>query len=243
MAYDVTKVVNGRSYRYRVRSERDAVTGKFRNRWTYLGRADAAGVISPTRERRNARTALLDALERLLLTNDPDAVTAAAVSTEAGVAHGTFYRYFRNKSEAIVALFERLGASRSADFEMLDAVPAALPEARAALRAWMSGRFRAKDKHVDLLRVFDSLWAREELLDAHRRARRASFNERLRAYLTTIDERGFARIADPAASASVLAAMLVGIFRETILTGPLDEARIAAAVDLIERAVFGASVV
>jgi AcrR family transcriptional regulator len=167
-------------------------------------------------------------------------VTAAAVSTEAGVAHGTFYRYFRNKSEAIVALFERLGASRSADFEMLDAVPASLAEARAALRAWMGGRFRAKDRHVDLLRVFDSLWARDELLDAHRRERRDAFTERLRAYLTTIDERGFARIADPAASAAVLAAMLVGLFHETILTGPLDEAHIGAAVDLIERAVFGA---
>jgi hypothetical protein len=40
MAYEVTKLVNGRPYRYRVRSERDPDTGKTRNRWTYLGRGD-----------------------------------------------------------------------------------------------------------------------------------------------------------------------------------------------------------
>jgi AcrR family transcriptional regulator len=242
MAYEVTKVVNGRSYRYRVRSERDPLTGKFRNRWTYLGRADAAGAVAPARERRNARTALLDALERLLLSTDPDAVTAAAISTEAGVAHGTFYRYFRNKSEAIVALFERLGAARSANHDALDVVPATAADARTALRTWASGVFYAKDRHVGLLRVFDTLSARDELLDAHRKARREAFVSRMRAYLAMLDERGFAHIADPAASASVLVSMFVGIFRDAILTGPLDETQVAAAVDLIERAVFGFSV-
>src|SRR6185312_10108320 len=104
MAYEVTKLVNGRPYRYRVRSERDSVTGKTRNRWTYLGRGEAGAAPAPARPRPNARDALLDALERLLDRHDPRDVTAGAVSVEAGLAHGTFYRYFRNRDDAIRAL-------------------------------------------------------------------------------------------------------------------------------------------
>ncbi len=78
MAYEVTKLVNGRPYRYRVRSERDPDTGKVRNRWTYLGRGDATGPAPVAKPRPNARAALLDALERLLDRSDPADVTAAA---------------------------------------------------------------------------------------------------------------------------------------------------------------------
>ena len=92
MAYEVTKLVNGRPYRYRVRSERDPATGKTRNRWTYLGRVDAGRGPATLKPRPNAREALLDALERLLDRSEPGDVTAAAVSVEAGLAHGTFYR-------------------------------------------------------------------------------------------------------------------------------------------------------
>ena len=240
MAYEVTKVVNGRPYRYRVRSERDVATGRFRNRWTYLGRADAATSPAPVRARRNARAALLDALERLLLTADPDAVTAAAVSAEAGVAHGTFYRYFRNKRDAIVALFDRVRASRSSELEALEAVPATRTQARAALRMWADALLRKPERNAGILRVLYLFSLQDEALIAHRRTRREAFVARLRAYLTTLDERGFAHVADPSATASILVAMIDGIFREAILTEALDDARIAAAVDLIDGGVFDA---
>ena len=64
MAYEVTKLVNGRPYRYRVRSERDPESGKVRNRWTYLGRVDANRPHAAVKPRPNAREALLDSLER-----------------------------------------------------------------------------------------------------------------------------------------------------------------------------------
>ncbi|HEV8022739.1 MAG TPA: TetR/AcrR family transcriptional regulator, partial [Candidatus Lustribacter sp.] len=108
MAYEVTKLVNGRPYRYQVRSERDPASGKLRNRWTYLGRGDPGAKPGPAKPRPNARQALLDALERLLDRSDPGDVTAAAVSLEAGLAHGTFYRYFHNRVDAIRALADDL---------------------------------------------------------------------------------------------------------------------------------------
>jgi AcrR family transcriptional regulator len=238
MAYEVIKTVNGRPYRYRVRSERDAETGKFRNRWTYLGRADANVSSAPVRPRRNARTALLDGLERLLLSGDPEAVTAAAISTEAGVAHGTFYRYFRNKNEAIVALFERLRSARQSEHAALEAVPESAEDARRALRGWLDALLREKGNHAALMRVLLGLAAHDEALAAHQRTRRVEAAERLRVYLVTLDERGFVHTSDAAAMATVLVAMIGGIFREAILREPLDDARIAAAIELIEAAVF-----
>jgi AcrR family transcriptional regulator len=238
MSYEVTKLVHGRPYRYRVRSERDAVTGKMRNRWTYLGRADADARAEPVRTRRNAREALLDALERLFATEDPDRVTAAAVAAEAGVAHGTFYRYFRSKQDAIAALIDRVRGEVS-ERDGLDSVPEARDEARRAFRVWAETVIRAKERHGALFRALYTLWSRDETLLAQRRERRNASIDRMRGYLERLIAKGFVTIADPGGTALGLAALIDGIFRETLHVAPLDDARIAATIDLMERAVFG----
>src|SRR5579875_1893773 len=114
MAYEVTKRIAGRAYRYRVESVRDPETGKRRSRWTYLGRAEgaAAAAPAPARRRGDARERLLDALERLLEARDLAGVTADAVAAEAGLAHGTFYRHFRDKRDAFKAALDRLRKRR-----------------------------------------------------------------------------------------------------------------------------------
>ena len=242
MAYEVTKLVKGRPYRYRVHSERDPATGKFRNRWTYLGRGDATTASAPRPQRANAREALLDALERLLEHQDIDAVTAAAVSAEAGLAHGTFYRYFRNKNDVLRAVMERLRRKRAGDERLQPKVPATQAEARAWLRGWASFMLRAPAENRGLARAWHDLVARDPEFGAERRASRAAYVARIGEYLGVLVDRGFAQLADPLASARVLFALLDGIQRETLQdAGPLDEARAAAALDLIERGVFGAA--
>jgi AcrR family transcriptional regulator len=240
MAYEVTKLVHGRPYRYRVRSERDAATGKVRNRWTYLGRADAAEQPATVRVRRNARGALLDALESLLASMPPDEVTAAAISAAAGLAHGTFYRYFRNKNEALLALFDRVRVESTGGDDPFAVVPDSRADARAALRAWATTLVRKPERHAATMRAIHILSSRDEELMAYRQARRDLVLKGLCGYLTVIGERGFAPASDPAATAAVLFAMIEGLFRETLFGGLFDDARVAAAVDLIERAVFGA---
>src|SRR5580658_14428 len=148
MAYEVTKLVNGRPYRYRVRSERDPATGKTRNRWSYRGRGDAGGATAPPKPRLNAREALLDALERLLDRSDPADVTAAAVSIEAGLAHGTFYRYFRNRVDAIRGLTDRLRLGLALELGVIDEPPADAAAARAALRTWTGALLHARMQHA-----------------------------------------------------------------------------------------------
>ncbi len=239
MAYEVTKVVRGRPYRYRVQSERDETTGSFRNRWTYLGRGDTATDRPAARPRRNAREALLDALERLLEREEPDAVTAAGISAEAGLAHGTFYRYFTNKRAAIDALFGRVRSERASTFSPLEQAPADAAGARQAVRDFSDALLRSPIRHRGAIRALYALTARDPALRALKRERREFFVQQLTAYLAMLGKRGYAPIIDAAGTASALVAMIDGMFREAIVVAPLDEAQIAAAVAVIERAVFG----
>jgi AcrR family transcriptional regulator len=241
MAYEVTKLVNGRPYRYSVRSERDPDTGKTRNRWTYLGRGAGGRAAVAAKPRPNAREALLDALERLLDRSDPGDVTAAAVSIEARLAHGTFYRYFRNRVDAIRALTDRLRSARAADLAGVDVPPADVAAARAALRAWTGALLRAKIEHHGLVRALIALAAQDPELRAAFRERRAGYTRRFTAWLSDLAARAIVDLPDPVVTATVLFSMLDGIGRDAVTAGePLEEAQVSAAVDLVERAVFGA---
>lgn len=241
MAYEVTKLVNGRPYRYRVRSERDPVSGKTRNRWTYLGRGDTARGPAVARPRPNAREALLDALERLLDRSDPADVTAAEVSVEAGLAHGTFYRYFRNRVDAIRALAERLRSARAAELGLIDESPSNVAAARAALRGWTGVLLRARTEHHGLVRALYALAASDPELRAALLERRDGYARRLTAWLGALAERGIIVLPAADATGAVLFAMLNGIGREAVAAGEaLEERHVVAAIDLVERAVFGA---
>jgi AcrR family transcriptional regulator len=240
MAYEVTKLVNGRPYRYRVRSERDATTGKTRNRWTYLGRGDGVKPAAATKPRANAREALLDALERLLDRSDPGDVTAAAVSIEAGLAHGTFYRYFKNRNDAIRALTDRLREARLIALGVLDVPPNDVAEARSALRAWTGTLLHARTEHHGLIRALYMLAAQDDEMRTKLRERRDINARTLAMWLRDLANRGLAALPEAEATGAVLFSMLDGIGRDSITAGePLEEVRVAAAIDLVERSVFG----
>jgi len=97
MAYEVIKRVSGRAYRYRVESFRDPETKRVRGKWTYIGRVEGEGTLSPERKARpSSRDRLLDALERLLENHDLALLSTGMVASEAGLAYGTFYRYFKD---------------------------------------------------------------------------------------------------------------------------------------------------
>ena len=241
MAYEVTKTIAGRPYRYRVESIRDPETGKRRNRWTYLGRVAAEQPPAPAPKRRgDARARLLDALERLLETNDFAVVTADAIATEAGLAHGTFYRHFKDKRAALRAglqrVRERVGFVVAA---LLDDV-ATSAEARAGIRAFVEAVLRSPAEHPALLRAYYAMTLRDEEFARERRERRELAIRKLAKHLEALRARGLATLSDPEATAAALLAMLEGSNREALLDGtPPDEARIAGAVEVMERAVFG----
>jgi AcrR family transcriptional regulator len=240
MAYEVTKLVNGRPYRYSVRSERDPDTGKTRNRWTYLGRGERGDPPATTRPRPNAREALLDALERLLDRSDLSDVTAGAVSREAGLAHGTFYRYFRNRDDAIRALTARLREAMADELGLLDDPPPDKTTARAALCAWTALVLRTRTRHHGLVRALYALATADEAIRNALRTRRNANSLRLTTWLSALAERGILTLPEPAATGDVLFSMLDGVGRDAIAAGePLAEWRGDAAAELVARAVFG----
>lgn len=67
----------------------------------------SAQKISPTQPRaRRTRIALLDAVERIVAADGPEAVTTTRVAQETGVAVGTIYRYFANRDEMLLAAYD-----------------------------------------------------------------------------------------------------------------------------------------
>jgi AcrR family transcriptional regulator len=241
MAYEVTKTIAGRPYRYLVESVRDPETGKRRNRWTYLGRvAGEQPAAARPKRRGNAREILLDAFERLLETRDFAAVTADAIATEAGLAHGTFYRHFKDKRAALRAALDRVRERVTVVVNVLLDDIGRPAEARAGIRTFIETILRSPAEHPALLRTYHALVLRDEELARDRRERKEKGLRILTDHLEALRSRGLATLHDPAATAAVLLAMLDGINREALFEGtPPDEARIAGAVEVIERAVFG----
>jgi AcrR family transcriptional regulator len=241
MAYEVVKTIGGRQYRYRVQSERDAQSGKLRNRWTYLGRvASEPGVAKARAARPNARLRLLEAVEALLASGDASVLTVDAIVAAAGVAHGTFYRYFQDRSAALEELARHIRATRGiGDDRLLRDDVAGLDEARTGVRRWIVDKLRYARERRASLRAWHALIASDARLTAFREERREAAFTRLRDHIEVLNARSFASVADPASTAAALIALYDGIVRTSILERDrLADAEIDAAADIVERALF-----
>jgi AcrR family transcriptional regulator len=239
MAYEVLKTIGGRQYRYRVESERDPQTHKVRNRWTYLGRVVGDDVHAPRAARPNARLRLLQGCARLLSSGDPAAVTVSAIAAEAGVAHGTFYRYFRDRSGVLEALAGHLRETRGIDDRQLRDDVDSLAAARSGVRSWVTEKLRYAREERASYCAWQALVASESRLAAYREERREMTLTRLREHIVALAARGWVDVADTAATAATLLALLDGTCRAAVLECDcLDEARITATADLAERALF-----
>jgi len=153
------------------------------------------------------REQLLDAAERVLLRDPPEAVTSRAVTTEAGVAKGILHRHFRDFDAFLAALVLRY-------LERLDAQSV---ELRAT-----AGSGRVEDDLVSALaaalnpavrRIITLVCCRPPLLERLRLTTPAGIpllaetTKMIAAYLTA--ERGLGRIA-VTADVDSLAVLLVG---------------------------------
>jgi len=140
MSYEVTKIVKGHRYRYRVESIRDQQTGRARAQWTYLGRIGDDNVVVPRRHSTSGNVErIIAAIVRLLERRTIEHVTMAVIAREANVAPGTIYRHFRSRRAAILAavryvsrgIFERIGK--------LEGEIGSPATERVRLRAWIEG--------------------------------------------------------------------------------------------------------
>jgi AcrR family transcriptional regulator len=241
MAHEVVKQVGTRAYRYSVESYRDPASGKVRGRWTYLGRVDAG--TEPRRRGAEAsavtRERLLEALERLLEGEDFARIGADDIATEAGVAHGTFYRHFGNKRAALIAVFERAKAEIERSRPSFDAPLGDLDAERRRVRGWVESALGSPLGRPGFLRAWYATIATDVELSEARRARRADSAAAFAAYLARLDSAGLARIERPESLANALLALFDGVFRSAVLDAArIDATTVAGASDVFERAIF-----
>ena len=249
MAHEVIKRVGKRAYRYRVESFRDTETKKVRSRWTYVGVALADGCgtagdagAAPRPQQRDTRDRLVRAFLELLEEHPYAAVTAGMVATRAGLAHGTFYRHFRDKRAAFMAALERVREELDREGPSLDGPLGDLAAERERLRSWLVFKLSSHSQHPGILRAFLEAVDDDPELNALRAERKS---ERIAAFARYVERIGAAtdaRFENPAALARALAALLDGALRESIAYGTeVPSATVAGVAELLDRAIFSAA--
>ncbi len=240
MAYEVTKQIKGRAYRYRVEGVHDPSTGRTRTHWQYLGRLDGNDVIAPARppSARVTRDEIVAATARLLESRDASRVTVAVIARRAGVSAGTFYRHFGDRRHALGAAVAALCAGIVRDLPSLGGPIGTRDAERARLDAWFSALQRA----VFRGRAFRWLLtdADEETVAAAASPLAHDLERCLAAYLRSLHASACAHIADPESLASALLQIHLAFVRDVVRTGALSEAtsRWSDVFPVIERAVF-----
>jgi AcrR family transcriptional regulator len=250
MAHEVVKQVGQRAYRYRVESFRDPETKKVRSRWTYLGRVDlagdgtAAGAVVSRRAPERTRERLVDAFERLVERLPYGAVTAGAVADEAGLAHGTFYRHFKDKRAVLVRALDRVREELERATPTFDP-PFGPPAAeRERVRAWVEGVLMRPATHRGVLRAWYDALRVDDALRAEREARRRRRVAALSAYLELLTESGTAAIENVEPLATALVALVDAVFRiEVLEREEPDVTLVAGASDVFVRSIFAAATV
>jgi AcrR family transcriptional regulator len=106
------------------------------------------------------RAKLLDAALPALNAKGIHATRVDDVVRSAGVSHGTFYLYFANKEELVLALAERTADETA---ELVAALPVVTPDAegKAALRAWLAEYLDFHRRHAIVIRA----WAENHVSD------------------------------------------------------------------------------
>lgn len=169
--------------------------------------SDAAGERAAPPQKGSAvrRQLLMEAALRVLDHKNIIDATVEDVVQEAGVARGTFYIYFKDKYDILMALSERLNEQLFETSHLnLDRHTPPFERIRISLRSVLA----AWEQHAGLYRSLTQMaLMRADFLEQNRRLR-AVFIEQIRRDIERSIERGHARPIDPAVTAKALSAMM-----------------------------------
>jgi AcrR family transcriptional regulator len=252
MAHEVIKRVGRRAYRYRVETYRDKATGKVRSHWTYAGavQRDAGAAEDPNKNplpavRRapaQTRERLLAAFERLVARLPYAAVTAGMVAAEAGLAHGTFYRYFSDKRAVFLAALDRTREEFERARPSFDPPYGPLDAERTRVRAWAEAILRRPPSNPGVLRAFFEVLETDDELRVTRSRRRSERAAAFADYLSKLSAAKIASVGSPETLSAALLALLDGEFRNATVAGvPVDPMTVAGVLSVFDRAIFMAS--
>jgi AcrR family transcriptional regulator len=249
VAHEVVKRVGKRAYRYSVETYRDPDTRKVRSRWTYLGTvqprgAEESGPLSIASVTRRApaqtRERLVSAVERLLTDHGYGDLTAGMIASDAGLAHGTFYRYFKDKREAFVAAMERIREQIERERPTFDPPFGTRDQERDRVRALLDSSLAKPAQHPGLIRAYFELLESDAELQAARALRLSERVQALCAYLTRLGEAGTIVADAPESLAVALTGLVDATFRDAVLARrPVDAVTKDGVIRVFDRAIFG----
>jgi AcrR family transcriptional regulator len=240
LAHEVVKRVGDRAYRYRVESYRDRETGKVRGRWTYLGRVAVDATVAPLRPaRERTRDRLLAALERLLEDAEYADVSAGQIAEAAGLAHGTFYRYFRDKHAALREAIERVREAVDRERVALGGPIGTVTEERDRVRAWADAVLHAPIDRRGLLRAWLAVSDADPEVAERRTQRRAASVAAFTDYLQRGAAAGTIVVDDAAALAVALLSLFDGVLRIVASDRDPGAQLRAGVIAVFDRAIFG----
>jgi AcrR family transcriptional regulator len=233
LAYEVIKRVSGRAYRYRVESFRDPETRRVRGRWTYLGRVDPADAGLPKRlVKLSSRDRLLDAVGRLLETADAEALSAGSIAREAGVAYGTFYRYFTDRAHAVREALLRNGPAFGDVGAVFGETAGTLPRERDRIAAWVRDAAETARRRRGVVRAWHIYSNADEAVVRARTEAVDGAVGTVTAYLERLRSAGVTALSSPSFAAYALVALVVALGRDTALDGFVSIAKVDGIIVL-----------
>jgi AcrR family transcriptional regulator len=241
MAYEVTKRIKGRDYRYRVESAPNPETGRAGSRWVYLGKVERGVVVAPARSRHSRVThdEIVATTAKLLETRDASRVTVAVIAQFAGISAGTFYRHFSDRDTAFAAALALLTDAALQSLPRLEA-PIGSREAECErLDNWFRGLHSAV-LHGRAFRWILTTPGRDKLFEGVRKAeRRIDPRALLADYFRALNAAGLTHIEDPDGLARGMMTLHASVARDIALHDDADAAqRWSDIFPVIERAVF-----
>jgi AcrR family transcriptional regulator len=233
VAYEVIKRVSGRAYRYRVESYRDPETRRVRGKWTYLGRVEGEGTLSPERKARlSSRDRLLDAVERLLETNELASISTGMVASEAGLAYGTFYRHFRDLAHVVRDAMVRETANLEKLNERFSEPIADQGTERAKLVAWVREAIAAVLTRPGLFRAWHVTSNHDWAVVAERQRRFEANVEHMSHYIEHLHTLGASK-STPAFAAYAIIALVGAATREAAIDKAFSDAKLEGIISVV----------
>jgi AcrR family transcriptional regulator len=213
MAYEVTKRIKGRDYRYVVESYRDPQTKRRKTKWKYLGALDGDGLRAPVARARKQVTKgdVIAAVAKLLEFRDPEHVTVSVIAREAGISRSTFYRYFPDEQKVFDAALVRICDEFLLSLPALDNSARTTEGARATFRQWCEARFSLIGRQRAILHAMSRAYSGKLPLRLERSLLTVDSLGSLEEFLKTLQIGGIAAIPDAAGLARAILGSLVAL--------------------------------
>jgi AcrR family transcriptional regulator len=213
MAYEVTKRIKGRDYRYVVESYRDPKTKRRKAKWTYVGALDGDAVRTPVARARKHVTKddVIAAVAKLLEFRDPEHVTVAVIAKEAGISRSTFYRYFPDELKAFNAAVLRICDQFLLSLPELDNSVRTAQEARATFHRWCEARFRLIGRQRAILHAISQGYRGKMPLRLERSLLAVDSLASLETFLKALQGAGIAAMPDAAGLSRAILGSLVAL--------------------------------